>query len=74
MKDAEKLDTMGIQIIKQCFAEIIGLFINNELLQDDGFIDLSKGKVISINGLDGYSIPQLKTRLPYQRPKEVLQL
>ena len=54
--------------------EIIGLFINDELLQDDGFIDLSKGKVISINGLDGYSIPQLKTRLPYQRPKEVLQL
>lgn len=45
------------------------LYINDNLLENDGFINLSKGKVASINGLDGYAIPQLKTRLNYQRPK-----
>ncbi len=49
--------------------EIMGLYIKEELLKEDGFIDLTKGKISAINGLDGYTIPQLKTRLPYQRPK-----
>lgn len=50
--------------------EIMGIYINEELLNEDGFIDLAKANVVAINGLDGYSIPKLKTRLPYQRPKE----
>ena len=50
--------------------EIIGMYIKEDLLKDDGFIDLAQGKVTAINGLDGYSIPKLKTRLPYQRPKK----
>lgn len=50
--------------------EIIGLYIKEELLKDDGYIDLAQGKVTAINGLDGYTIPELKTRLPYQRPKK----
>jgi len=45
------------------------LFVPDDLLEKDGFINLSKGKVASINGLDGYTIPLLKTRLDYQRPK-----
>jgi len=45
------------------------LFIENTLIEDDGFVNLSKGNVATINGLDGYAIPQLKTRLEYQRPK-----
>ena len=49
--------------------EIIGLYIKEDLLKDDGFIDLAQGKVSAINGLDGYTIPKLKTRLPYQKPK-----
>jgi len=49
--------------------EIIDLYIADDLLEEDGFVNLSKGKVASINGLDGYSIPKLKTRLEYQRPK-----
>ena len=49
--------------------EIIEIYIKEELLKDDGFIDLSEGKIAAINGLDGYTIPKLKTRLPYQRPK-----
>lgn len=52
--------------------EIKDLYFNKELLQKDGFIDLSKAKVASINGLDGYAIPQLKTRLDYQRPKDLI--
>ena len=49
--------------------EITDLYIADDLLEEDGFVNLSKGKVASINGLDGYSIPKLKTRLEYQRPK-----
>lgn len=45
------------------------LYINDGLLQKDGFINLSEANVAAINGLDGYSIPKLKTRLEYQRPK-----
>ena len=49
--------------------EITDLYIADDLLEEDGFVNLSKGKVASINGVDGYSIPKLKTRLEYQRPK-----
>lgn len=45
------------------------LYVPDELLEKDGFINLSKGKVATINGLDGYAVPELKTRLEYQRPK-----
>ena len=51
--------------------EIIGMYIDEELLNEDGFIDLEKGNIVAINGLDGYTIPKLKKRLPYQRPKKV---
>jgi len=50
--------------------EIEKLYVPDNILEKDGFINLSKGKVASINGLDGYTIPELKTRLDYQRPKE----
>jgi len=49
--------------------EIQSVYINDDLLQEDGFINLSKGKVATINGLDGYAIPKLQTRKEYQRPK-----
>jgi flavin reductase (DIM6/NTAB) family NADH-FMN oxidoreductase RutF len=45
------------------------LYVPDTLLEKDGFINLSKGKVATINGLDGYSIPHLKIRQAYQRPK-----
>lgn len=45
------------------------LYVLDDLLEKDGFINLSKGKVATINGLDGYAVPELKTRLEYQRPK-----
>ncbi len=49
--------------------EIKDLYVEDHLLQKDGFINLSEAKIAAINGLDGYSVPQLKTRLEYQRPK-----
>ena len=53
----------------QLIGEIKDLFIQPELLECDGFINLSKGNIVAINGLDGYTIPKLKERIPYQRPK-----
>ena len=50
--------------------EIQGLYINGDLLEDDGFINLSKANITAINGLDGYTIPKLEKRLEYQRPKK----
>ncbi len=50
--------------------EIMGMYVKNELLGEDGFIDLSEGNVCAINGLDAYTTPRLKARLPYQRPKK----
>jgi len=49
--------------------EIQALYFEEDLLEDDGFLNLSKGKVAAINGLDGYAVPDLKERQSYQRPK-----
>ncbi len=46
------------------------LYFENQLLSSDGFLNLSKGNIAAVNGLDGYTIPNLKTRLEYQRPKK----
>ncbi|KJD34296.1 flavin oxidoreductase [Tamlana nanhaiensis] len=51
--------------------KIVGLFVNDALIEDDGFINISKAEVAAINGLDGYAIPENKTRFGYQRPKTV---
>lgn len=50
--------------------EIQSVHINDALLEEDGFVNLSKGKIAAINGLDGYAVPNLKTRNVYQRPKK----
>lgn len=52
--------------------EIKDLYLNDDLLQKDGFLNLSEANIAAINGLDGYTIPKLKTRLEYQRPKTSL--
>jgi flavin reductase (DIM6/NTAB) family NADH-FMN oxidoreductase RutF len=52
-------------------AQIAKLYIQDDLLHEDGFVNLAKGKVATINGLDGYSIPLLKTRFEFQRPKKI---
>ena len=54
--------------------EIINLYIEDGLLEADGFVNLSKANTIAINGLDGYTLPKLKTRLEYQRPKNISEI
>ncbi|GAA4281694.1 flavin reductase family protein [Gaetbulibacter aestuarii] len=49
--------------------KIKALFVNDDLIESDGFINLAKAQIASINGLDGYAIPELKARFGYQRPK-----
>lgn len=51
--------------------QIKNLYIQDDLLETDGFVNLSKANIIAINGLDGYALPILKTRLEYQRPKNL---
>jgi len=49
--------------------EIEKLYINDTVLEKDGFINLAKAKTATINGLDGYAVPKEHVRYPYQRPK-----
>jgi hypothetical protein len=50
-------------------ASIEAIFYEEELLTPDKWLQLDKGKVVAINGLDGYALPKLVERLPYARPK-----
>lgn len=50
--------------------QIKHMYIKEDLLQQDGFIDLTKGQIASIVGLDGYTFPTKLVRKPYQRPKK----
>ena len=52
-------------------AAIEQIFIQKDLLMEDGWVDLTKGLVMAINGLDGYTLPQLEKRLEYARPKQI---
>ncbi|WP_299051277.1 flavin reductase [uncultured Polaribacter sp.] len=54
-------------------SQIQELYVNDELLQEDGLVNLSKGNVATINGLDTYAIPKFKKQLSYQRPKKIEQ-
>ena len=52
-------------------AEIKNLYVKDDILKEDGFLDLAKGKVAAINGLDAYAIADYNTRFNYQRPKKL---
>lgn len=49
-------------------ASIESIFVKEELLSEDYWIQLDKGKIVAINGLDGYSKTNLIERFPYARP------
>ena len=44
------------------------LWIEEELLQPDGFLALEKAAVVASTGLDAYYLPRPLARLPYARP------
>lgn len=50
--------------------EVTDLYFNDNMLSEDGLLNLSKEKVAAINGLDTYMVAENYTRLSYQRPKE----
>ena len=45
------------------------LYVQDGLIENDGFINLSKAQSATINGLDSYAVPMSQMRLSYQRPK-----
>jgi flavin reductase (DIM6/NTAB) family NADH-FMN oxidoreductase RutF len=49
-------------------ASIEHLFFDENLQHEDGWLQLDKANVISINGLDGYCLPKLLDRFEYARP------
>ena len=50
--------------------EVIELHVDDNLLLEDGFINLVEGKVAAVNGLDAYALPTELKRMEYQRPKK----
>tara|TARA_B100001057_G_scaffold166661_1_gene167401 strand:+ start:3908 stop:4540 length:633 start_codon:yes stop_codon:yes gene_type:complete len=52
-------------------AAIEHIFLEDKLLQKDGWVKLESGEVVAINGLDGYALPQLQKRMEYARPNEI---
>lgn len=51
-------------------ASIEAIFYEDALLNKDKWLQLEKGNVMTINGLDGYALPKLIERFPYARPKK----
>ena len=76
---AESPVNIGLKYVEEYFisanntilvvGEIMFFNVKDRLLQEDGFLNLSKGSVATINGLDGYAVPNLHLRETYQRPK-----
>lgn len=50
-------------------SEIEHLYIDSNIQEKDGWLNLQKADTVTINGLDGYAKPQLLDRFPYARPK-----
>ncbi|MBC5841005.1 flavin reductase [Flavobacterium sp. F-380] len=48
-------------------ASIEKLFFDENLKHQDGWLQLDKGNVIALNGLDGYCLPKLVDRFEYAR-------
>jgi flavin reductase (DIM6/NTAB) family NADH-FMN oxidoreductase RutF len=48
-------------------AAIENLFFDEELEHKDGWLQIDKGNVIALNGLDGYCLPKLIDRFEYAR-------
>lgn len=49
-------------------AAIEKIWIDDDLMQKDGFVSLEKGNIITINGLDAYCLPKTIDRFEYARP------
>ncbi len=52
-------------------ASIEHLFFDDNLQHKDGWLQLDKGNIVTINGLDGYCMPKLIDRFEYARAEVV---
>lgn len=48
-------------------ASIENIFFNEELKHKDGWLQIDRGNVVALNGLDGYCLPKLVDRFHYAR-------
>jgi hypothetical protein len=51
-------------------AEINDIYFSEEIIQNDGWLNLEKAKTVTVNGLDGYALPSLVNRFEYARRKD----
>ena len=51
--------------------KIVQLNVDENLLTEDGFINLNDAKIATISGCDGYSFPDKNFRKGYQKPKNI---
>jgi flavin reductase (DIM6/NTAB) family NADH-FMN oxidoreductase RutF len=51
--------------------KIVQLNVDENLLTEDGFINLNDAKIATISGCDGYSFPDKNIRKGYQKPKNI---
>jgi len=54
-------------------ASIESVYVADELIQEDGWLNLDKANTVAINGLDGYTKPTLLDRFKYARPDQKIQ-
>lgn len=50
--------------------EMEHLFVEEKMISEDGWVQLDKGNIVAINGLEGYALPKHLDRFSYARPKE----
>ena len=51
-------------------AEINDIYFNEDIIQNDGWLNLDIAKTVTVNGLDGYALPSLVQRFEYAKPKD----
>lgn len=47
--------------------QVAHLYANAQVLATDGFLQLDQAATVTINGLDGYALPELIQRMPYEK-------
>lgn len=50
-------------------AEINDIFFEENIIQEDGWLNLDTAKTVTVNGLDGYALPKLAQRFEYAKRK-----
>ncbi|MDP5045496.1 MAG: flavin reductase family protein [Leeuwenhoekiella sp.] len=48
------------------------IYVDKEIQDDDGWLNLERAQTVCIDGLDGYALPQILNRFSYAKPGESL--